>query len=125
MTLEERGVVFRGCADILLPIFAQFDQSFSRAKDLIWQHDLFADSMIAAGLTGTGMGTKLYVSNLDSGVTNEDIKVVKYLFVPLNAVFVCIWNSSFFGFEIFRNYFLRLESLSGLRFIMKGMGAQV
>lgn len=117
--------MFRGCADILLPIFAQFDQSFSRAKDLIWQHDLFADSMIAAGLTGTGMGTKLYVSNLDSGVTNEDIKVVKYLFVPLNAVFVCIWNSSFFGFEIFRNYFLRLESLSGLRFIMKGMGAQV
>lgn len=70
--------MFRGCADTLLPIwilFAQFDQSFSRAKDLIWQNDLFADSMIAAGLTGTGTGTKLYVSNLDSGVSNEDIKV--------------------------------------------------
>ncbi|KAJ8648463.1 hypothetical protein MRB53_001486 [Persea americana] len=49
-------------------------KSFSRAKDLIWQNDLFADSMIAAGLTGTGTGTKLYVSNLDSGVSNEDIK---------------------------------------------------
>ncbi|XP_058079815.1 THO complex subunit 4D isoform X3 [Magnolia sinica] len=49
-------------------------KSFSRAKDLIWQHDMFEDSMIAAGLTGIETGTKLYVSNLDYGVSNEDIK---------------------------------------------------
>ncbi|XP_068663640.1 THO complex subunit 4D-like isoform X2 [Aristolochia californica] len=48
-------------------------KSFSRAKDLIWQHDLFDDSMRAAGL-GIETGTKLFVSNLDVGVTNEDVK---------------------------------------------------
>ncbi|KAL6003483.1 hypothetical protein ACLOJK_023713 [Asimina triloba] len=49
-------------------------RSFSRAKDLIWRHDLFDDSMIAAGFSGMETGTKLYVSNLDYGVSNEDIK---------------------------------------------------
>ncbi|XP_077230284.1 ALWAYS EARLY 4 isoform X2 [Tasmannia lanceolata] len=49
-------------------------KSFSRAKDLIWKHDLFDDSMIAAGLTGIETGTKLYVSNLDYAVSNKDIK---------------------------------------------------
>ncbi|KAJ6820172.1 THO complex subunit 4D-like isoform X1 [Iris pallida] len=48
--------------------------SFNKAKDMIWRHDLFADSMAAAGLTGLETGTKLYISNLDYGVSNEDIK---------------------------------------------------
>ncbi|KAJ6832843.1 THO complex subunit 4D-like isoform X1 [Iris pallida] len=51
-----------------------FHQSFSKAKDMIWRHDLFEDSMVAAGLTGVETGTKLYISNLDYGVSNEDIK---------------------------------------------------
>ncbi|CAA6658645.1 unnamed protein product [Spirodela intermedia] len=49
-------------------------KSFSRATDLIRRPDLFNDSMIAAGLRGVETGTKLYVSNLDYGVSNEDIK---------------------------------------------------
>ncbi|XP_020089787.1 THO complex subunit 4D isoform X2 [Ananas comosus] len=49
-------------------------KSFSRAKDMIWRHDLFNDSMVAAGLSGVETGTKLYISNLDYGVSNEDIK---------------------------------------------------
>lgn len=52
-----------------------FYQSFGRAKDLVWQHDLFNDSMRAVGLTGIETGTKLYISNLEFGVSNEDIKV--------------------------------------------------
>ncbi|XP_020268805.1 THO complex subunit 4D-like isoform X2 [Asparagus officinalis] len=48
--------------------------SFSRTKDNIWRHDLFDESMKAAGLTGVETGTKLYISNLDYGVSNEDIK---------------------------------------------------
>ncbi|XP_043699410.1 THO complex subunit 4D-like [Telopea speciosissima] len=49
-------------------------KSFSRPKDFTWQHDLFEDSLMAAGISGIESGTKLYVSNLDYGVSNEDIK---------------------------------------------------
>ncbi|XP_078429489.1 THO complex subunit 4C-like [Wolffia australiana] len=49
-------------------------KSFSRAKDLMWRPDLFNDSMNASGLNGPENDTKLYVSNLDYGVSNEDIK---------------------------------------------------
>ncbi|XP_043695100.1 THO complex subunit 4D-like isoform X3 [Telopea speciosissima] len=49
-------------------------KSFSRTKDFTWQHDLFQDSLMAAGISGIESGTKLYVSNLDYGVSNEDIK---------------------------------------------------
>ncbi|XP_059642632.1 THO complex subunit 4D-like isoform X2 [Cornus florida] len=49
-------------------------KSFRRTKGFPWQHDLFEDSLRAAGLTGVENGTKLYVSNLDFGVTNEDIR---------------------------------------------------
>ncbi|RHN68126.1 putative chromatin target of PRMT1 protein [Medicago truncatula] len=36
--------------------------------------DLFEDSLRAAGIQGVEADTKLYVSNLDRGVTNEDIR---------------------------------------------------
>ncbi|CAK9175617.1 unnamed protein product [Ilex paraguariensis] len=49
-------------------------QSFRRPKSLPWQPGLFEDSLRAAGLPGLEIGTKLYVSNLDIGVTNEDIR---------------------------------------------------
>ncbi|CAL5052250.1 unnamed protein product [Urochloa decumbens] len=49
-------------------------KSFNKAKDFAWRHDLFEDSMVAAGLSGTESGTKLYISNLHYGVTREDIQ---------------------------------------------------
>ncbi|PON55568.1 Splicing factor-like protein, partial [Parasponia andersonii] len=49
-------------------------KSVRRTKTFPWQHDLFEDSIRAAGITGIEIGTKLYVSNLDYGVTNEDIR---------------------------------------------------
>uniref|UniRef100_A0A0A8YLY8 RRM domain-containing protein n=1 Tax=Arundo donax TaxID=35708 RepID=A0A0A8YLY8_ARUDO len=49
-------------------------QSFNKAKDFVWRHDLFEDSMVAAGLSGIESGTKLYISNLHYGVTKEDIQ---------------------------------------------------
>ncbi|GMP32509.1 hypothetical protein CsSME_00006232 [Camellia sinensis var. sinensis] len=49
-------------------------KSFRRTKNFPWQRDLFEDSLRAAGLNGVENGTKLYISNLDIGVTNEDIK---------------------------------------------------
>ncbi|XP_020585420.1 THO complex subunit 4A-like [Phalaenopsis equestris] len=55
--------------------------SVPRAPDSAWQHDLFADQMpgfqnptAAARATSIETGTKLYISNLDYGVSNEDIK---------------------------------------------------
>lgn len=50
-------------------------QSFNKTKDFVWRHDLFEDSMVAAGLSGIESGTKLYISNLHYGVTREDIQV--------------------------------------------------
>lgn len=50
-------------------------QSFNKAKEFVWRHDLFEDSMVAAGLSGIESGTKLYISNLHYGVTREDIQV--------------------------------------------------
>ncbi|KAL6862404.1 hypothetical protein ACP4OV_016745 [Aristida adscensionis] len=46
-------------------------KSFSRTKDMNWRPDLFSDSMAASGIE---TGTKLYISNLDYRVSNEDIK---------------------------------------------------
>ncbi|KAE8704256.1 THO complex subunit 4D [Hibiscus syriacus] len=40
--------------------------------DIIWDHIILG--LRAAGVSGVEVGTKLYVSNLDPGVTNEDIK---------------------------------------------------
>ncbi|XP_057501089.1 THO complex subunit 4D-like [Actinidia eriantha] len=49
-------------------------KSFRRPKSFPWRRDLFEDSLRAAGLPGVENGTKLYISNLDTGVTNEDIR---------------------------------------------------
>lgn len=49
-------------------------KSFNKAKDFVWRHDLFEDSMVAAGLSGIESGTKLYISNLHYGVTSEDLQ---------------------------------------------------
>ncbi|KAK6926937.1 Chromatin target of PRMT1 protein, C-terminal, partial [Dillenia turbinata] len=51
-----------------------------KAPDSAWQHDMFADQPMAAYPAQGGRpssietGTKLYISNLDYGVSNEDIK---------------------------------------------------
>ncbi|KAK4371585.1 hypothetical protein RND71_011060 [Anisodus tanguticus] len=51
-------------------------KSFRRTKNLPWQNGLLEDSLRAAGLSSSGLesGTKVYVSNLDVGVTNSDIR---------------------------------------------------
>ncbi|CAJ2640717.1 THO complex subunit 4D [Trifolium pratense] len=49
-------------------------KSIRRTKAFPWQSDLFEDSLRAAGIQGVELDTKLYVSNLDRGVTNEDIR---------------------------------------------------
>nr|AIS71921.1 THO complex subunit 4-like protein [Mangifera indica] len=49
-------------------------KSFRRTKNFPWQHDLFEDSLRAAGISGIEVGAKLYISSLHVGVTNEDIR---------------------------------------------------
>ncbi|KAL3339014.1 hypothetical protein AABB24_027899 [Solanum stoloniferum] len=50
-------------------------KSFRRTKNLPWQNGLLEDSLRAAGVSsGLETGTKVYVSNLDVGVTNSDIR---------------------------------------------------
>ncbi|KAK7261453.1 hypothetical protein RIF29_27765 [Crotalaria pallida] len=57
--------------------------STAKAPETAWQHDLYADQAVnVAGFPGQGggrassieTGTKLYISNLDYGVSNDDIK---------------------------------------------------
>ncbi|KAH7556996.1 hypothetical protein JRO89_XS11G0025900 [Xanthoceras sorbifolium] len=68
-TVHKQWLTSRG---FLFP--ASFHQSFNRTRTFPWQHDLFEDSLRAAGISGIEVGTKLYVSNLHYGVTNEDIR---------------------------------------------------
>ncbi|KAL3838698.1 hypothetical protein ACJIZ3_023289 [Penstemon smallii] len=49
-------------------------KSFRRTKNLPWQNGLLEDGLRAAGFSGVDNVTKLYVSNLDFGVTSEDIR---------------------------------------------------
>lgn len=77
-----------------------FGQSIRRARPFPWQHDLFEDSLRAAGIQGVEVGTKLYVSNLDHGVTNEDIRVYTMLYhhmvllvtVSTQSIWKFSWN---------------------------------
>ncbi|KAK9734845.1 hypothetical protein RND81_04G166900 [Saponaria officinalis] len=53
--------------------------SMPRALDSSWQHQMFGNQGVfggdgSGGASSIETGTKLYISNLDYGVTNEDIK---------------------------------------------------
>ncbi|XP_058099115.1 THO complex subunit 4A-like [Magnolia sinica] len=50
-----------------------------QAPESAWQHDMYADQVAASAVpavraSAIETGTKLYISNLDYGVSNEDIK---------------------------------------------------
>ncbi|KAM3234753.1 THO complex subunit 4D [Capsicum annuum] len=51
-------------------------KNFRRTKNMPWQNGLLEDSLRAAGVLSSGLesGTKVYVSNLEVGVTNSDIR---------------------------------------------------
>ncbi|KAK9062173.1 hypothetical protein SSX86_019359 [Deinandra increscens subsp. villosa] len=49
-------------------------KSLRRPKHSPWQRDLLEESLTAVGVPGFDNGAKLNVSNLDIGVTNEDIR---------------------------------------------------
>ncbi|KAK6776895.1 hypothetical protein RDI58_027896 [Solanum bulbocastanum] len=63
-----------------------------QAPEASWNQDMFAaDQAVAFGQGGgrassIETGTKLYISNLDYGVSNEDIKVVSLSLVTVTAV---------------------------------------
>lgn len=65
-------------------------QPVQRAPEGQWEHDLFEEGASVAPLrpnTGIETGTKLFISNLDFGVSNEDIKVCLQ-FVSFLTVFI-------------------------------------
>lgn len=70
---------FLYCAYCDLSFWFLYEQPIP-APDSAWQHDMFADQAVgyaapAARPSAIETGTKLYISNLDYGVSNEDIKV--------------------------------------------------
>ncbi|CAN4106710.1 unnamed protein product [Withania somnifera] len=57
------------------PSAKRIAKTFRRTKNLPWQNGLLEDSLRATGVSsGLESGTKVYVSNLDVGVTNSDIR---------------------------------------------------
>ncbi|GAB2212527.1 hypothetical protein Droror1_Dr00020499 [Drosera rotundifolia] len=56
------------------PSATSIAKSFRRSKNFPWQHDLIEESLAAAGITRSETDAKLFVSNLDSGVSNDDIR---------------------------------------------------
>lgn len=62
-------------------------QQFARqAPEGVWQRDLYENvtQVLPAPVRPLGIetGTKLYISNLDYGVSNDDIKVSSALLLP-------------------------------------------
>ena len=55
-------------------------QPILRNPDGQWDHDMFEEDAGASLKPNTGIetGTKLFISNLDFGVSNEDIKVAVF-----------------------------------------------
>lgn len=69
-----------------------------QAPETTWQHDMFADqggafpAQQAGRASAIETGTKLYISNLDYGVSNEDIKVNNYFYFLLLNYLIITWN---------------------------------
>ncbi|KHN47523.1 Alpha-L-arabinofuranosidase 1, partial [Glycine soja] len=69
------------------------------ASKVTWQHDLNANQHVAAaGYLAQGgraasieTGTQLYISNLDYGVSNDDIKLAE----DLGALPIWVFNAGF------------------------------
>lgn len=80
-------------------------QSIRRAKSLPWQRDLLEESLRAVGLPGIENGAKLFVSNLDGGVSNEDIRVQPepYIFILYGSL---LWISHEIKWTCFSGTFL-------------------
>ncbi|XP_057543194.1 THO complex subunit 4D-like isoform X4 [Amaranthus tricolor] len=49
-------------------------KSFRRSKNVLWEHDLFEESLTSAGIPTMESGTELFITNLDTGVSNDDIR---------------------------------------------------
>ncbi|RID65578.1 hypothetical protein BRARA_D00763 [Brassica rapa] len=45
-----------------------------RTRSVPWQNGLFEDGLRAAGVSGVDVETRLHITNLDNGVTNDDIR---------------------------------------------------
>ncbi|KAH9675426.1 THO complex subunit 4D [Citrus sinensis] len=71
---------------------AKASSKLSITRNFPWQHDLFEDSLRAAGISGIEVGTKLYVSNLHPGVTNDDIRVQLLLYILIINTVLRILN---------------------------------
>ncbi|RZB57485.1 THO complex subunit 4A [Glycine soja] len=72
----------------------------AKAPEATWQHDSYVDQHVAAtGYLTQGFraasiesGTKLYISNLDYGVSNDDIKVIIISLFFLYFAFVFLFG---------------------------------
>lgn len=56
------------------PSSSAIAKSSRRTKKFPWQRDLFEARLAATGLSGIETGMKLYIFNLDHGVSNNDIR---------------------------------------------------
>ncbi|KAF8396757.1 hypothetical protein HHK36_018388 [Tetracentron sinense] len=74
-----------------------------QAPDSAWQHDMFRDQVAAypaqAGRSSAvETGAKLYISNLDYGVSNEDIKVRFLFYLEESGIILWVGFQSEFSY---------------------------
>ncbi|CAH8365776.1 unnamed protein product [Eruca vesicaria subsp. sativa] len=70
------GPARRGPLAVNAPRTSSFtiNKPVRRTRSVPWQNGLFEDGLRAAGVSGVDVETRLHITNLDNGVTNDDIR---------------------------------------------------
>jgi hypothetical protein len=91
-------VLLNGSADSCMGVVPLVSFVLSTLQQFLQQHDIYENMVPATVIRpplGFETGTKLYISNLDYGVSNDDLKVMM-----LYHCYICCWKRSLISAHI-------------------------